>query len=370
MLLVPTSNRDTKDGGLAGCSMETVSLDNDPPSYRAISYTWGDAANTRRLEVDGKTIKVPANTLAAVRAVWQYARGAHAGDMPKSEAPIRIWIDAVCINQDDPLERAQQVAIMREIYSQASEVCICLGDSTTNEDDPSPMQGVHAIFENSMRGFNDFRIPPPVHYEESGFFEDRDSEAISRIFMSSWFERMWTVQETAAAYTPVCLFAGAALPLYEVLCVAHILSTSRFSDTQSHLCDAFEGIQQAASRRRFVPFRYRGRRRENRKRMGIWEIRHHKNEDTLFQVLRKVSTYVVTDPRDRVYSMLGYVDISRSKALRVDYTITLAETYARATVHCLQEGRSMEVLQVAAASKRVSLFAHSPPTLCYVVDRS
>lgn len=38
-----------------------------------------------------------------------------------------LWIDAVCINQDDIEERAAQVAIMRLIYTQADRVIIWLG---------------------------------------------------------------------------------------------------------------------------------------------------------------------------------------------------------------------------------------------------
>lgn len=39
----------------------------------------------------------------------------------------KIWIDALCINQDDVLERNEQVRLMGEIYSRCSRVIVWLG---------------------------------------------------------------------------------------------------------------------------------------------------------------------------------------------------------------------------------------------------
>jgi hypothetical protein len=39
-----------------------------------------------------------------------------------------LWVDAICINQDDMDERSRQVSIMSEIYSKASQVVVWLGE--------------------------------------------------------------------------------------------------------------------------------------------------------------------------------------------------------------------------------------------------
>lgn len=44
-----------------------------------------------------------------------------------------IWIDAICINQSDDEEKAQQVLIMRDIYAQAEETIVWLGPSITED---------------------------------------------------------------------------------------------------------------------------------------------------------------------------------------------------------------------------------------------
>jgi Heterokaryon incompatibility protein (HET) len=40
-----------------------------------------------------------------------------------------IWVDSVCINQEDPKEKSHQVRKMQVIYAKATRVTVCLGDS-------------------------------------------------------------------------------------------------------------------------------------------------------------------------------------------------------------------------------------------------
>lgn len=61
--------------------------------------------------------------------------------------------------------------------------------------------------------------------------------------------------------------------------------------------------------------------------------------------------YAATEPKDKIYGLMGLVDISRSHALFVNNTHSVAEMYARATVHVMQETRSTKPLQLAAGTK-------------------
>jgi hypothetical protein len=66
--------------------------------YDALSYMWAEAAPVDRVVVDGATIPVAWNLARAL----DYLR-----DQQGSE-PRRIWIDAICINQNDEIERGHQ----------------------------------------------------------------------------------------------------------------------------------------------------------------------------------------------------------------------------------------------------------------------
>lgn len=78
--------------------------------YVALSYTWGKEDATEEIIVNGVPVKIRPNLESALRAL-------------RDKAPIRagmkIWIDALCINQDDTDERNAQVPRMREIYQRA-----------------------------------------------------------------------------------------------------------------------------------------------------------------------------------------------------------------------------------------------------------
>jgi len=50
----------------------------------------------------------------------------------KDKHITRIWVDAVCINQDDRQERSIQVRNMKQIYSKAERVIAWLGEESEN----------------------------------------------------------------------------------------------------------------------------------------------------------------------------------------------------------------------------------------------
>lgn len=67
------------------CKMLHVSLDSPPP-FTAISYTWGDARDTNKIEVDGGPTSITVSLHGALRAVRLVS------------TPILVWADAMCIN--------------------------------------------------------------------------------------------------------------------------------------------------------------------------------------------------------------------------------------------------------------------------------
>ena len=89
--------------------MRRVSLD-DENIFEALSYTWGDASQHSALYCNGKILSITANLEKALR----YLR--------YQTEPRTLWVDAVCINQADIEELNQQVALMRDVYTNASRV--------------------------------------------------------------------------------------------------------------------------------------------------------------------------------------------------------------------------------------------------------
>ncbi|KPI42446.1 uncharacterized protein AB675_9577 [Cyphellophora attinorum] len=97
-----------------------MSLLEPHPEWSALSYTWGPPIKGRHLDdkqilVAGQIFTVTGNLFDALtRFRWA----------PRAR---QMWVDAICINQDDMDERSRQVAMMARIYSQATSVLIWLG---------------------------------------------------------------------------------------------------------------------------------------------------------------------------------------------------------------------------------------------------
>ena len=125
------------------CHMEITS----PAStlYYALSYTWamnesGDASKCAAITVDGASVPVTQNLFESLQRIRLTSN------------TLRIWIDAVCIDQDNPTERSAQVARMSEIYSNAHTVAVWLGNGASEEDDFAMMKLLQRLTTHGSNG--------------------------------------------------------------------------------------------------------------------------------------------------------------------------------------------------------------------------
>jgi Heterokaryon incompatibility protein (HET) len=88
----------------------------DAPAFQTLSYEWGEPVRTHPIACGEGHIFVTANLLAALKRLR----------LPTLRR--YLWIDAVCIDQENADERMQQVSIMDKIYMAGDKVLIWLGD--------------------------------------------------------------------------------------------------------------------------------------------------------------------------------------------------------------------------------------------------
>jgi hypothetical protein len=84
--------------------------------YDALSYMWGDPAPADTIIIASKALPIASNLTNALNHL-RYA-----------DNPLAIWIDAICINQDDIKERGEQVQLMRKVYTGAETVRIWINE--------------------------------------------------------------------------------------------------------------------------------------------------------------------------------------------------------------------------------------------------
>jgi hypothetical protein len=84
-----------------------------------------------------------------------------------------LWLDAICINQEDREEKAQQIQLMYKIYSLAQCVMVWLGDAT----------------DTSGQALEDIRLA--AERQLALHLEDARQAAILELLRRSWFQRLW-----------------------------------------------------------------------------------------------------------------------------------------------------------------------------------
>ncbi|KAF4435109.1 hypothetical protein FACUT_7410 [Fusarium acutatum] len=112
------------DDGILECKLLPATLLTDArKQYLALSYCAGDPTDTKDILVNGVRCNIFANlhhALVLARHYWIRSSG---------QGPLRLWVDQLCINQQDLKERSHQVGFMRDIYQGAEHTLACL--STT-----------------------------------------------------------------------------------------------------------------------------------------------------------------------------------------------------------------------------------------------
>ncbi|KAG4430208.1 hypothetical protein IFR05_014310 [Cadophora sp. M221] len=104
------------------CSTKTVSLE-ESLEYTALSYVWGEALYKSPVEFNGrKDFPITKNLKIALE------------HLRHETERLVLWIDALCIDQNNNEEKMHQVQLMKEIYSGAKETCLWLGEAADGSD--------------------------------------------------------------------------------------------------------------------------------------------------------------------------------------------------------------------------------------------
>ena len=176
------------------------------PEYEALSYTWGSVTNLDYVYVQGdereKALAITKNLAEALRYL-------------RYEDRTRVlWIDAICVDQNDTVERGHQVLRMADIYRQASRVIIWLGPE--RDDSTLAMQELNALGSTIEVDWAIERVKPLSgdHYNQwlgqpLPFAEDRKTLAAIETFLDrSWFKRLWIWQEIRLADVGALIICG------------------------------------------------------------------------------------------------------------------------------------------------------------------
>ena len=204
------------------CSLSTFELD-DAPAFKALSYTWGrasisikqvvargvhhekDAAasslndadslsRTRRHYIicDDRLMKVTSNLRDALRML---GNSIDLPMMPKT--PSYYWVDALCVDQENVLERNSQVARMAEVFRKATGVIVWLGRADEYTADAlEVIHRVSAIPESDwpLVPYTSFYDPNAVGHSPKPNLTYHNWLGFIALINRPWFQRAWVSQ--------------------------------------------------------------------------------------------------------------------------------------------------------------------------------
>ena len=182
------------------------------PEFEAVSYTWGSACDPVNIFVgknSRKTLPVTQNLAEAL----QYFR--------YQDKPRTLWIDAICVDQQNLKERSQQVKRMVDIYSKAVRVVVWLGPES---DDSSLAMGCFDKIASKVKvdwtTLSMSAITHKVHWGDittRSPLEQHEMLAINHLIYRSWFERLWIWQEVILASEHTQVMCGTRTTLWNSL---------------------------------------------------------------------------------------------------------------------------------------------------------
>jgi hypothetical protein len=326
------------------CVLKTVSL-KKKPFYVALSYTWGDPTFSRLLNVDNSNIDVTANLEQAVQAI-------------RKELPRTLWVDALCINQNDNAEKGHQVGMMKDIYENAASVLVWLGPSAYDSDavmtmlDSFGKQALDAgIMDIKGEDLTKLRSPgletnlPPALAtikrsvdtisDKVGF--DFPFVALMHFSKRPYWKRVWITQEVCVAKRVTILCGAKELPFEHFAAGIIFIEWHRarmwVTNGAKAMFDPLRGpmlISMMNAEGDGADATLIGARRKYQ--------RGTNSRDNLLTLLTRSCighTYLAsqraTDNRDIVYGILGMASDEKQLAIQVDYEKTTQQVYIDVT---------------------------------------
>ncbi|KAI0386530.1 hypothetical protein F5Y04DRAFT_290120 [Hypomontagnella monticulosa] len=380
------------------------------PPYQALSYVWGPRSDPVTIKCNSINIEITTNLASALRALralpsegnpeahgilpldsedmlhshrnaWKdIARNRNEADQIEGRratagsSPQFFWIDALCINQDDTWERAEQVKQMQEIYGTATKVRIHLGDEPVAPDGSALglpemktnivektlgrirlselgyMPVVLAFLAQARR--NASRMPDPSDpgridtLRDIGFPQGDalEYQILASFFNQPWFHRVWTVQEAVLAREANITLGDWELDWKPFTDATGILFSASFTTSYS-LSLRIQGIKSKTATQSI----------DISSALYLCDIQDHKRSKNLLPLLSDSRDRKATNPVDHVYAVLGMATEVQSpttapllqQLLAVDYLKPASLVFQDATWFIILNHHTLRPLTMA-----------------------
>lgn len=289
------------------------------PAYEALSYAWGTSAETILISIDGRRAQITMSLQSALR------------HLRRQEEDRVLWIDAICIDQNNNQEKNHQVRMMTRIYESAHHVVIWLGERS--EHSGLALEKIMVASKSLNR-----RTHQSVTLQQvrADIFGPEAWAALLNLFDLEWWTRTWVVQEVAVAKQAILVCGKESIPADSFDDGINNIHFIRWMDTRRN------GVAEEMGYTRTV------------KEMG------NPGKDLLYlaQKCRKLRS---TDPRDKLYALLG---LATEMDFEIDYSLPVCTVYGKFVEACIERSGTLDILNFVRVIERDDLSSWIPDWTC------
>ncbi|TGJ82172.1 hypothetical protein E0Z10_g6592 [Xylaria hypoxylon] len=294
----------------------------DPPPYIGISYAWGDAVDKRSIQIGNVDISVAVSLFGALDAVRK--RGEY----------VLVWVDALCIDQQNRDERSQQVQLMTEIYAKATEVAVWLGPSENGSELARDFLEDIAIARDTEEIKNLLTSPsrlPAV-------------SAVVHLFQRDYWHRLWVVQEVFNAKT-IKVYCGdsASLPWGIYKRAAHVFRRHKEGLDLHFSVNSMPRNRHQSALQSFLSYS-QALVYEGPNSFYDFGSLDEFGEESLLNVVRACRRKLTSEPRDKIFGILGILPDAVRKEFPVDYNMSIKVIYTNVVDFLLYTTERLDVI--------------------------
>lgn len=327
--------------------LEHTTLTGPCHDYEALSYSWGSTGSlwSQSFIYNPEGVIRISSTLegALKRIRW-------------ANEPRYVWVDSVCINQEDEAEKGHQVGLMCDIYKRATSVLVWLGSAELHQAIGAfsilaavashgqvagrPLTGKAHFTSDGVSSVGILGLPG-----QDGAPAPLESDLwrfVAALFERPWFSRVWCIQEIALARTATIMWGDADM-LWRWLGLAA-------ARIRVNLCPLIARYDLSGVFNAYLMYR-----------LSQGDAAADPVPISFLELLAMTCQFNVSDARDRVYGLLGLPttdlnlesgreddgDNKNKLFVDPDYTLKLEEVYWNVATRVLREkrnGRSLKML--------------------------
>ena len=305
------------------CDIFEVSL-SDEIDYEALSYSWlaKDGDETKAKEVEQSEKGKQGDAIECNRSSISISSNLSSAlfRLRHMQESRTLWIDQICINQDDVPEKGRQIPLMADIYSKASRVLIWLGEA--EHDSGSAMDAFPVLVRRLQEKDDTASVPYGSISEVLGDTADHLGN-INHLLRRRWFSRVWTLQEAAAGRDCLVVCGDRQVDFSHFLVLNQKCQVDAYGHWKDTVMSIARSVNTEGPDERYVTAHI----------VTIDRLKHagmHQavgSEESFYMLLHSIRTCGASDSKDRIYAMYKYLPKAITQAMdEQQYSDYTAET--------------------------------------------